>query len=169
MEFITGFFAGSILWPIALVAFVLLGILAEHGEARGWAVFFAIGAFVAIYVLQPGIAPGTLAVYAVIYLGIGIVWSVYRYWRWVRSQVAYINSRAYDHTDYGIQSKKSAIERLHFSKKLDTMAAWVIVWPFSMLENVAGDLIDTIKSLFGNVFKQLLQAIYNAATKDLIK
>jgi hypothetical protein len=52
---------------------------------------------------------------------------------------------------------------------LDTITAWILIWPFSLTENLCGDIIHFIETLVKKVFKGVYNRIYENAVGQLIK
>lgn len=138
-------------WP-ALVILCLLGIWSEHSESRGFAVFWALVAAASAF-FYFNVPLVDLVFYAAGYLAVGLVWSFYRYRRFIVEKVAYLR-------EFGLQEK---VKNFHPSKMLDTISAWIIIWPFSMAENVCGDIINGIETLVKKVFRGVYNRIYDAA------
>jgi hypothetical protein len=155
-----GFFAGILLtWP-ALIVLVLFGVIAEHNSARGWAVFWAAAALIAGF-FYFDFSLLALAISAVVYVAVGVVWSWYRYKRFVSDTVA-ANRNTSD------SNKQRVIEQLHPKAMLGTITAWIMIWPMSFLGNVVGDLIDGIQLLVTKVFRGIYHKIYNTAVEQLL-
>lgn len=143
-------------WP-ALVAFCLFGIWSEHSESRGFAVFWALVAAVSAY-FYFNIPLVDIGFYALAYLVLGVVWSFYRYKRFIVAKVETLNEMNY---------RLESISQYHPTKMLDTITAWIIIWPFSLLENLCGDIINGIETLVKKVFKGVYNRIYESAIKDI--
>lgn len=154
-----GFIAGAMLsWPF-LIAVLLFGVLAEHSSSRGFAVFFAIIAAIVAYFLF-SIPLVTLAIAAGGYVVIGLVWSFWRYKRHADATIAeYKHSSAHD--------REYALRRLHPKAMLGTISAWVIIWPFSLIENLVGDVITAIHTMISKVFRGVYYRIYDSAVTKL--
>jgi len=158
--FIAGIATGYILtWPGLIVLFIL-GTYFEHRESRGTAVFIGILTIFTSYFFFD-VSVQTIAEYAVGYLAVGILWSFWRYKKYVTAKVKYI--KEYERDDMQHYYAKN----LHPSKHLDTITAWILIWPFSMMESVVGDAIDMVNSLVTNVFKSVYHKIYAKAIQDL--
>lgn len=154
---IGGFIAG---WAILILGVLfLLGILSEHNESSGWAVFWMVLAGGVAYVAF-NLSLVMLAVGAVAYVVIGLVWSFYRYKRHAEKQVA-------KYKDASAHEKERVLARLHPKEMLGTITAWIVIWPFSMVENVVGDLINFIQSLVTKFFRGVYFRIYDAAVAAL--
>lgn len=154
-----GFAAGLILtWPALIVLFVL-GILFEHNGARGWSVFTAlVAAATAFFFFSVSLM--TIAIGAVAYVIIGLVWSFWRYKRHAAKVVE-------ENKGLDKMYRERAIERLHPKAMLPTITAWILIWPFSMVENITGDIINFIQSLVTKFFRGVYHRIYDAAVSAL--
>jgi hypothetical protein len=161
IDYILLFLATYLLtWP-ALVGLCVLGIWCEHSESRGFAVFWALvaGASAFFYFNVP---LADIGFYALGYLVTGVLWSFYRYKRFITAKAEEYAGMKTDWMDLGIQ-------RFHPSKMLDTITAWIIIWPFSLVENLCGDIINGIETLVKRVFKGVYNRIYEAAVADMIR
>jgi len=159
IETIFAFIAGTMLsWP-ALVIMIILGILFEHNGARGFAVFTALVTMVISYFFF-SIPLMTIALGALAYIVIGLVWSFYRYKRHAIKVVE-------QYKDRELSSKSDALRDLHPTAMLSTITAWILIWPFSMVENVIGDIINSVQLLVTKVFRGLYYRIYDAAVAQL--
>lgn len=155
MEFILGLLLS---WP-ALIALVLIGILFEHNGSSGWAIFFGlIAAAVSYFYFQIPLA--TIAIGAVAYVVIGMMWSFYRYKRHAMKVVE-------EYKNESPQNKERALHRLHPKEMIGTISAWIAIWPFSMVENLVGDIINTIQTLITKFFRGIYHRIYESAVSAL--
>jgi len=156
---IIAFFAGFLLtWP-ALIILLFLGIIFEHNDARGMAVFTAlVSAAVAYFFFA--IPFWTLMIYAGIYLVAGICWSMWRYKRALNKMVE--ENRGETETN-----KERALRRLHPRHMWPTIIAWVFVWPFSFVENIVGDVITTVSTAIKKVFHDAYQRMFDHAVSQL--
>lgn len=101
--------------------------------------------------------------YAVGYIVVGLLWSFWRYKRYLVDAVASIKaSSASD------DMKQHRAEQLHPVRNLDTITAWILIWPFSFISSVTGDLIDGIQMLVKKVFRGVYHKMYLSATADLL-
>ena len=159
IEIITAFFAGVFLsWP-GLLGLALLGVLFEHNEASGWAIFTAIVLAVLAYFTY-AVPLATIAIFAGLYLVAGLLWSFWRYKRLV-STVVEENRNASD------TAKKFALGQIHPKRQLSTITYWIVIWPFSFIGCLAGDFIDAIETLITKVFKGVYNRIHASAAKQL--
>ena len=152
-----GFIAG---WGIFfLVALALLGIFAEHGNSRGWSIFWLLLAAGVAWITF-NISLTMLAIGAVGYVVIGLFWSFWRYKRHA-TKVVEKNQGATS------QEKERALRDLHPKQMLGTITAWILIWPFSMIENVVGDLLTAIQMLVTKFFRGVYHRVYDSAVAAL--
>ena len=153
------FIAGVMLsWP-ALVVLLILGVLFEHNEARGWAVFTAMIVAATAY-FSFAVPFMSILLGACGYIVVGLIWSFYRYKRHAMKTVE-------QNKDAGASTKKFVLERLHPKAMLSTITAWMLIWPFSMISNVSGDLINLIQLLVTKFFRGVYYRIYDSAVDGL--
>jgi hypothetical protein len=50
---------------------------------------------------------------------------------------------------------------------LPTITAWITIWPFSLVENFVGDIINFIQDLVQKVFRGIYHKIYDSAVAAL--
>lgn len=153
-----GFFIAA--WSIAILAvLIVLGILFEHNGARGWAVFAAILVAGVAYI-SFNVTLVALVIGAVSYLAIGLIWSFWRYKRHAQ-KVVEKNRGESAHT------RERVLAYLHPKEMLGTITAWIMIWPFSMVENVVGDVLNLIQDLVRKVFRGVYHRIYDSAVAAL--
>lgn len=162
IETALAFLAGWLLsWP-SLAILCGLGILFEHNEAHGMAIFLAlITAASAFFFFD--VTAVHLAVVAVAYLVVGVAWSFWRYRRFVRSAVERITRESHSPDILSIK-----LGSLKPSSNTEKIVGWVIVWPFSAVDSIVGDLISIVTELVTTTFRKIYVSIYNAATKGLL-
>ena len=156
---ILGFVAGVMLtWP-ALVVLLVLGILFEHNDAHGWAVFIALITAVVLFFFfsVPLLA---LAIGAVVYLVAGLLWSFWRYKRHVADVIEEYKDAQQHEKDYALKYSSP-------KEMLSTITSWIIVWPFSIIDNLISDIIDGIQVLVKKVFHGVYNKIYESAVSAL--
>lgn len=157
------FVAGYLLtWP-ALVILLLAGIFFEHTGSRKMAVFSGIVAAVSAY-FYFGIPLETIGFYALAYLVIGVVWSFWRYKVFINKQVSYLEQRTWRNQAHKIE----AVTQLAPSNNLGQITAWIIVWPFSLVENTLGDVINAVQALVTKVFKGVYYKMFTSRTAALL-
>lgn len=161
--------AYALTWP-ALVAVLLLGIFLEHNGARGWALTAGIVAM-AISFFYFDVPVQTLAVLAVAYVAVGVIWSVWRYRVMVKAEVERVMSIPYSPSKMttAMEYRKAHVAGLAPSNHINLLVTWIVIWPFSAIEHCVGDLINLIKMLVTDVFRSAYHRVYQSATKDLFK
>ena len=162
IETVLAFLAGWLLsWPSLFVLFGL-GVLFEHNEWRVMALLITlVTAASAFFFFDVTLVD--LAFIAAGYLVIGVVWSFWRYRRYVQTEVEKIKQG--NHSP-DVQNIK--LGYLVPSSKTETIVGWIVVWSFSAIGSIVGDLIDLITELVTTTFRRIYAAIYNAATKGLL-
>jgi len=159
-SFAGGWIAGYLFtWP-GLLGLFLLGVVFEHNDWRGFAVFTGLVALVSAYFFFD-IPLVTLAMITAAYAVIGFIWSFWRYKRFVVTKLVEYKSR-YSSND-GYYAREAA--GLAPGKHIDTISAWVIIWPFSMVGCITGDIIDAVGELIQKFFKGVYRKIYDSAMK----
>jgi uncharacterized protein involved in response to NO len=144
-------------WP-AILVLCILGIWCEHNESRGFAVFWALVAGASAF-FYFNVSLESIAISSVGYVCFGIVWSFYRYKRFIVAKVNELLADGYS----------NRVEQYHPTKMLDTITAWIIIWPFSLIENLCSDIINGIEALVKGVFKGVYNRIYEHAIADVIR
>lgn len=155
-----GFITGLLLsWP-AMIIVLVFGILCEHNGSHGWAVFASLVSMAVAYFLF-SVSLFHLALGAIAYIGIGLVWSWHRYKR-------HANDIVEKHIYATDIAKSHALEQLHPKAMLPTITAWIVIWPFSFIEHFIGDIINGIQLLVSKVFRGIYHKIYDSAVAALI-
>jgi hypothetical protein len=159
IETAIAFVAGFMLsWP-ALIVLMILGILFEHNGARSWSVFTALVVMAVSYFFF-SVPLMTVLLGAAGYVAIGLVWSFYRYKRHASNVVE-------EYKNATPPQKARAIADLHPKEMLGTITAWILIWPFSLIENFVGDIITGIQTLVQKVFRGIYHKIYDSAVAQL--
>lgn len=147
-------------WPFLAVLF-LAGIFFEHTRCHGWAVFTGILAIVVGY-FYLDISVTTLVKWSIGYLVVGVVWSFWRYNSFVSESVKAINESG----SVGVYLREK-VEALAPGKNLNLITTWILIWPFSAVEHIVGDLITFIQTLVTKVFRSVYAKIYTAQIGSL--
>lgn len=150
-----------------LIGLLLAGILFEHNDWTGTTIFLALVATV-VGVTYYGVTWQNIAYGAAAYAVVGVVWSFYRYKRFVSSKVADYKERSSGKTL--TQGDLTTIGyAIHPAKNIGKITAWIIVWPFSLIDNLTSDLINAVQTLIKTVFRSVYTRIYDSAMADLTK
>jgi hypothetical protein len=116
-----------LLTPITLVCVLILGVILDHSDQRGWATTFMIGAFAIAYFMFDATLM-TLLYGAGIWIAIGIIYSYLR-WMWhCRNAVK----------SYSLEriSKSTAMTRTDLSSHKGRITYWAFAWPVSLTATV---------------------------------
>lgn len=148
-------------WP-AFIGLLILGIFFEHAGARGWAVFTGIVTMLVSYFFFD-VGLETIAYCAIAYVAVGVVWSFWRYKVFVDESVAKIKESGASGHRKGLM-----IETIAPHRNLDTITAWIIIWPFSAVENILGDIITMVQALVSDVFKGVYHKIYTNRVQGML-
>ena len=164
LAFITGLATAYLFtWPALAILFVI-GLIFEHNHRSGWAIFFGLVAMFAGY-FYFGLTLSTVLLYGAGYLGIGLVWSFWRYGRYVRSEVARIKADTYiKESEYASYAKG-----LSPAKHIGKITSWIIIWPLSVANMLVGDIVDFVQYGVTKIFKMVYVKIYTSLVADLIK
>jgi hypothetical protein len=146
----------------SLGALCLVGVLFEHSGARGWAIFAGLMSLLVAYFLF-SIPLLSLLIITGLYLVTGTVWSFWRYKRFVTDRVANLKLR---YAPSVVPERE--LKACHPNEMIKTISAWIIIWPFSMIENVCGDLISLLEALITNAFKNVYSKIYTSTIDKLL-
>lgn len=153
---------------------ILVGIIIwnVHIENDGWAIIW-LAAFAAIAYFAFTVSWQTIAIVAAIYVPIGLVWSIYRWKRHCRDafktyekeKASIANIKENTSWDNKLERRQEdAKKAMNPADNIDSIASWVIIWPFSLIDNLIGDLIDLIKD---GIEKYLISIYSNIAGKYL--
>jgi hypothetical protein len=145
---------------ILLPALVLLAIFLEHHSRHGWVLFFGL-CILGISHFYFAIPIITLLLYSAGYIPVGILWSFWRYKRHTTTMVDRINKMDPGHY------RQEAIRKLHPMEMIGTLVTWIMIWPFSVIENLIKDILSAIESLVTRVFRGVYHRIYEKALSQI--
>lgn len=129
-----------------------------HNEEAGWAMFLTVCSIAILCgILQLSVV--TIGIGAIVYLPIGLVWSI---WRWKR-KVNYIVRQVQD----GDMSSDRGREEVLVRNNLQNLVSWVIVWPFSVVESFIGDIVELVQIAVRNWFRSVYEKISNDAIQKI--
>lgn len=157
MAVAAGFITG---WAFVIIGVLaLLGILSEHNDSSGWALFWLILAGGVAY-MAFNVPLMFLAIGAVAYIVIGLCWSFWRYKRYVADKV--------EKNKTANQSQRERVLReIHPSNMIGSITSWILVWPFSFVASISSDLIDFVHTMITKFFRGVYFRIYDAAVSAL--
>lgn len=144
-----------------LFVLLSLGVIFESYDNNGMAVFIGLCSMVVAYFMYD-LQLITLVYFTVAYIFLGIVWSFWRYKRYVDQNVESCN--AIGTSDH---ARNYMLEQIKLENMLGKITSWIIVWPLSMIENVTGDAVRLIKTLVSDTLKSVYTKIYANAIKNV--
>jgi O-antigen/teichoic acid export membrane protein len=147
-------------WP-ALLIILGLGVLAEHFDNTKTAVFLGLVAMTISYIMF-SVPLSTLALGLLGYVIVGVLWSFWRYKRFVSIGVKSISK---DSADRIITSR---LRELSPEQNKGTLVFWIFMWPLSLISNLIGDFINITQKLVTEVFHKVYAKIFASYTKDII-
>ncbi|WP_157266516.1 hypothetical protein [Azohydromonas aeria] len=155
MDFFLGLVTGYMLNWAALAVLLLLAIFFEALECTGTALLVtAFTAFVAYLFFG---VPLRIVLYgALAYAAVGVLWSIWRYRRYVHERVALIP----DAKDHSYLAPKNQTRRI---------VHWMVVWPVSMASSVVGDVLVLAKTVVTKWLRGIYEAIYQGAVSSARK
>lgn len=152
MEFITGFFIGYLANTVGLVTLLLCALLFDIFNSTKTVVFLMITAAIAAYVgfdIPLNIVLGA----AIGYFAIGVLWSVWRYKRFVNAELL----RIYKNENC---EKKLLINWLAPKHNTSKILYWIFVWPISAINALVGDFIHMATAFVQTFFKGVYETLY---------
>jgi len=154
------FMMGMIFSPAMIIILLIIAVLFDHNEAKGWVVFVALVAAVLAWSVF-GATWQQLLIVAGAWIPIGIAWSIWRWRRHCSKVVTKFKESGAVHPDTYTTSK------IDPANSKSTIVYWIIAWPISVIEMSIGDLIDVIGVLVTQVFKGTYARISASALRDL--
>lgn len=148
---------GYILTLPFLAVLLVVGIIMEARDSYMAPYIAVISGVIAFFMYDVPLL--TLAYYLGIYLVIGILWSFWRFKRYVDKKVDTYNALT-NPTNYNKEMFTKYISLQYASGRI---VSWIIVWPFSMIENLVGDIIRVLDSVVTKMLKFVYEMIINNA------
>ena len=134
-------------WIAAIIIFSIASfgcLLAEEGT---YSTLFLITLVGILIYCTPDVfvfittSPGLFALYVVLYISIGFIWSFFRWYKFLLQEKA--------------RGAKSVIAKYYKSD----FAFWITYWPISVLKYLIGDFIYDLFSRFWGIFGKTYQKI----------
>jgi hypothetical protein len=145
-----------------------------HEESDGWAILWLlVASALAFHIFSLDLK--TFLMYLVAYIPVGVGWSFYRWKRFCNKEVDEYNERKADHgheqggsqlAEWEDRNFRSLENKLAPSNNITRLVQWIIVWPFSVIDNVLGDIYDMIVQL---VKKHLINLYTKISSNALSK
>jgi hypothetical protein len=133
--------------PITLVCILILGVILDHSNERGWSSTFMIGAFALAYFMFDATLK-TVLYGAGAWVGAGVIYSYLR-WMW------HCRNAVNQYTIEKISKTKALyMTTLHSNKGIITY--WAFAWPISLTATVLTDFLTwagkALHLMFGNAY-----------------
>ncbi len=144
------------LWLIIPIALFLLWL--AHDDSAGWSLFWLIALSIVVFGTYP-IPIHYFFIGLALYLPIGVLWSLTRWKKYCRRRVQDV-AEHYGKDWWDTEGSHWLSPSTHISKIIN----WIVSWPFSLLENIMGDLIDWLVDFV----KIRLIFLYDKITADII-
>jgi len=151
-EILALFIVGSWLFWTLLVLFSIAAIVSLENDRYGFLTFITV-LFVVIFAFKTPLPSWqNLLMYGAGYLVAGALWSLYRWWRYVREVV----QKARDNKENHYSDLPSPSE-LSVSNNKDRIIAWIAFWPWSVFWSITHDLFyniyDALRKVYGQIAK----------------
>jgi len=144
-----------------------------HQEDDGWAIIWLlVASAIAYHIFQLELT--TFLMWLAAYIPIGVIWSFYRWRRYCNKSVEEYNWEkqkrdAVDHA--GADSELAREQRqldglkkmLEPSNNISRLVQWIFIWPFSIIDNVIGDIYDMVVKLVKTHLISLYSKISSSA------
>ena len=143
-----------------LLIVLSLGIIFEAYDSN-MSVFLGICAATIAYFMYD-ISLQYMLIYASAYLVLGIFWSTWRYKRHVDMIVDHVNEMKLIGG-----SRERELTSIELKNMVGRIVSWIVIWPFSMAENMTRDIVRLIRDLVTNVLKSVYNDILTNGKKNL--
>ena len=152
------FFALLFGWP-GFFLLCFFGVIFDANDGEGFAAFLMLLAG-GIYWVHHRTPLGVAAMDVALYLFVGVIWSFYRYMRFVKERVLYFKEaqRQYGWTDEHLLKETKSLSVTNVKGKV---AAWILDWPLGVVGYFTRDAILLIQSLISTVFKGTYDKIHS--------
>lgn len=142
----------------SLFIFLSLGILFEILNCEKLTTFFVVTAsLIAIFLFKIPIS--LIAIYLIVYILIGTIWSFWRYKQYIKKIIIEMTHRS----EY---SKTLELDGANPKKMVSTIAHWIIVWPFSCIQHTTKDIVNMLKDYVSVTLSRVYNSIYETTTKE---
>jgi len=180
MGFFAEFFAfigmvvTSIWFIIALTVFI---IWLAHCESKGWLLFFIGILGILVYKSSPELPLWVWVTAIVTYIPNGLVWSRFRFKKRCDKIVQRTNEQNAARSEHAIKNysnfdRERDADRLESAlsvqENVGQIITSVLAWPFELVENILGDLIDLLEDLIKTKLLNWYASMSNSARSKLI-
>lgn len=145
LEFILGMITAW--WVIPLFCFI--NYFSIRAESTTWAIFFTILILFLVWFTY-SIPLSYILGFIVLYIPIGIAWSIRRFNLYCNEKVKNYSKNDYHDLIYYIKP----------SNNIDKIVSWIIVWPFSLIDTTIGNIIYELEKLVKEKLYKIYDNIY---------
>lgn len=161
------------LTPYTIGALLTLAWFCERGEHYITEIFvMATLATIAYFMIGESVPANYVWYSLAAYVPVGLVWSMYRWKRYVDKKVDWYNYQVsnggYSDRAY-IDLKDRLGQDIDVKEQVSRVTGWVLAWPISVLDNVLGDLVETVKRLITVYFRSVYDRIADNASKRIVQ
>ena len=166
MEFILGMFAGVLLWPwwglgIFIVLCLIDAALVENENATFGTFLMLVGTGILVW-LAGGLNPfvltwqnlGAIIPFIVTYFFAGGVWSIFKYWLFLKNVKADMTERGDTTRPRNTYAKNNKAKIL----------AWIGHWPLSIIGTFIGDFLfrigRTVMDMLGGTYARIEKSVF---------
>lgn len=173
-------FGGIIFWSVIVIAILILANLLEDDNKGklGWPITFLTSVIVVVYMCYRKDANSIInsitmkeLVYSILgYLGVGIIWSFFKWYRYVGYQWKEYQKKV----KYWRDRDSSVPTELHVvkgdfqpvaSENKEQLSSWILFWPFSIIRyaigNLLRDVLNKITTFFGGIYDRITASHFN--------
>jgi len=166
-------------WGMGIVALFVLWLVHEESEAWAIAWLFVL-AFITYNVFTIDLM--TLLISMAAWIPIGICWSFYRWKRFCADLVEEHNEQktlVYAQNNFTDPGERERMERemardfdrlkdrVDPGENITRLVQWILIWPFSVIENVLGDIYDMVVQLVKTYLINFYSKISNNALNQV--
>jgi hypothetical protein len=161
MEFLSGLFLGLLSSPITFLVLFAFALVSEYIEWESFGVFLWT-LFLGVMAYNFNIFSSwiTTISYIVSYIVIGIIWSFYRYSRYLKdADVEALIKR----------SSEYVIAKLSPANMIGKIIRWIYVWPISFICNFTRGIYDVIEFTIKKYFIGIYDKIYYKMVTSIVE
>lgn len=152
-------FVLGVLFSWYFMCFCIVAIFTTlHNEAEAWAGFWTFLVGVSLYGMF-NIDVETLGYMAILWLPIGIAWSLWRFKRYTRYIMLKSDMKSMNNSELNRLK-----DRISPSGNISRIVGWIIAWPFSLIENIFSDLF----TLISEIVRTHLIGLYNQIVRGYL-
>ena len=149
------------IWFASVLA--ILGVATAY-SSTGLSVMFGL-IFAGLWFWVNPAPVADVIIYGIIYLIVGAAWSVWRYRRYVQTQLKSVSMNTSIPPEFEIQEKYS-VRELSPKNSTDRIVHWILIWPFSMIENLTRDMVHVVREFVRRGMSAIYNHVYTSAVRE---